>query len=102
MRDRLAKRDGMRALYRATFVRYGVRYTHTHLIRETVLLKDITTKDGYPLCDHVWMAESQPFRNLDLKAGERIQFVALTESYRRKTDGKTDYRLTTVTRLRKV
>lgn len=101
MRDRLAKLAGMRALYRAKFVRYGVRYKHDHTMTETVLLSEVTTLHGLLLCDHVWMSESAPFHRLELKPEDRIQFVATAEQYRRR-DGKQDYRLSTLTRLRKV
>ena len=71
-------------------------------MRETVLLKDITTIGGYHLTDHMWLSDSTLFRKFELKAGDTVQFVALAEEYRRKRTGELDYRLSTLTRLRKV
>lgn len=102
MRDRLAKRAGLRAMYRATFARYGVRYTFNHEIICTVLLRDVQTISGYLMTDHIWLSEDALFRKVGIAPGDKVQFVAGVEEYRRKRTNEMDYRLTRITRLRKV
>lgn len=83
MRETLGALDGQRLVVRATVRQFSRRIGWAFVRVPTILLVDITTTDGAPLCDHVWLDLGKRMWGLQLKRGERIEFAATVAPYRR-------------------
>ncbi len=110
MRTELAYRDGERATFCGTFERFGSKRGWMG-DEPTLLLKDIRTPDGTPICDHLWFNRTQQFAALDLAPGDVVQFDARVKAYEkgykeRRDDVyvpiETDYKLSHPTKVQKV
>jgi len=110
MRNALQQRDGERATFLGTFERMGTKRGWAG-DEPTVLLKDIRTPDGTPICDHLWCNRTKAFAALGLVPGDVIQFDARVKEYEKGYKGRRedvyvpieiDYKLSHPTKVRKV
>ncbi len=110
MRNALQQRDGERATFLGTFERMGTKRGWAG-DEPTVLLKDIRTPDGTPICDHLWFNRTKAFAALGLVPGDVIQFDARVKEYEKGYKGRRedvyvaieiDYKLSHPTKVRKV
>lgn len=110
MRKALQQRDGERATFLGTFERMGSKRGWMG-DEPTVLLKDIRTPAGEPICNHRWFSLTKAFASLNLTPGDVVQFDARVKEYAkgykgRRDDGyvpiERDYKLAHPTKVRKV
>ena len=111
MRQERERRDGERATFHGTFVRFGSKRGWVGDL-PTVLFQDIRTPTGEPICDHVWMNLTKGTAALDLQIGDVVQFDARVLEYEKGYKGRRDdvydapisidYKLSHPTRLVKV
>jgi hypothetical protein len=105
LKERLQERD----TFAATFERYG-RKSGGWAGKVTILLCDVTDAHGHVVADHLWMNETEEFRQLGvLQRGVRIRFDARVKRYvkgyrgeREGVEGKpveVDYKLSHPTRV---
>lgn len=80
MREELAKREGRRGAFTATFQRKGHRTNRWGTLL-TALLLDIRDEAGVLVADHAWFIWGQQMQSLQLKPGDRIRFVATVAPY---------------------
>ena len=104
-RKQLGKRINQRLTFVGRFNRLGTKRGYYEDV-ETVLLTDITTAKGKPICDHLWFNLTKGFMGLELKKGDRIQFDARVKEYtkgyfgrREEVESYTDYKLSHPTKL---
>jgi len=97
MRARLQTLNGKRSLFRATFVRFGARFTVPP--RRTLLLHNVTRR-GTILTDHLWLRDVSAFERLTLSEGDVVEFEATVAAYYKQKG--IDYQLSHVTGVRKV
>jgi len=110
MRKALQQRDGERATFLGTFERMGSQRGWMG-DEPTVLLRDIRTLSGEPLCDHLWFAFTKAVASLNLTPGDVVQFDARIKEYEKGYKGRRedvyvpverDYKLSHPTKVRKV
>jgi len=110
MRKALAQRDGERTTFLGTFERLGTKRGWVG-DQPTVLLKDIRTPDGTPICDHLWFNLTRQFASLNLTPGDVVQFDARVREYEKGYKGRRedvyvpieiDYKLSHPTKVSKV
>ncbi len=109
MRDELARREGMRTLYRATVARFGSKPSDVGPAVPTILLRDVTDCRGAVVTDHVWYTLGEPFTRLCLEEGDVVEFEARVIPYQKGYHGRDDhdsvrlwdYRLSYPARVRK-
>lgn len=80
MRDELAKRLGTRGPFSATFVRTGISNSDWGK-KVTMLFRDVRDEAGTQVTDHLWFLQGKQARELRLKPGERVNFVATVGRY---------------------
>jgi hypothetical protein len=109
MRKSLAKQDGERKTFRATFIRLGKKSNFKGYSEETILLKDVIDPETKQVVtDHVWFAFSTGFQKLMLKEGDMIEFDARVKAYKKGyinsrygiNNSKTDYKLSHPTKIK--
>lgn len=85
-RQELADKLWKRGSYIATFIQEGWRYGQDGLPERTVLLRDVQTPKGRPLCDHVWVVgpDALMILSLDLDRGDWLYFSATVVQYVKK------------------
>lgn len=103
MRKELAKHDGARGTFRATFSRYGTKPAYKGPPIQTALLTDVKFESGKTACDHLWMTVGKQWQELDPPLGSTIIFDARITQYTKGYKGhrddwdlppiETDYRL---------
>ena len=82
MRSQLAKRDGVRGTFRATFVRLGKKLNYRGQSEETLLLTAVSSVDeNRVVCDHVWFAFTKGFQEAKLTPGCLVEFDARIKEY---------------------
>lgn len=82
MRKELAKRDGLRKKFTATFSRTGKKTNFKGYSEDTLLLTDVKDAEtGEVISDHVWFTYSRTFEAANLKTGMRISFEARVKEY---------------------
>jgi hypothetical protein len=90
MREELKHRVGRRGAFTAMFSRTGVRKS-TWSVDVTVLLLDVRDEAGQLVADHLWFRRGSQIERLQLKAGDRIRFMATVGPYsKRNRDGDAD------------
>jgi hypothetical protein len=102
MRENLRDTEGHRAIYTATFQRFGQK-TWRGYVTITLLFVNIISESGAEVCDHLWFRSTKGFEKLNLQPGDRIQFRATSRPYTKGYRGcrdlddapalSTDYRL---------
>lgn len=82
MRKELAKRDGLRKAFTATFTRTGKKTNFKGYSEDTLLLTDVRDAEtGEAISDHVWFTYSRTFEAANLRPGMRISFEARVKEY---------------------
>lgn len=100
MREKLADIEGVRKVFRATFVRYGAKTGWKGRIERTILFRDVTDSDGNLLCDHVWVNNTKGFDIFLFSEGCIVEFTARITPYFRKKFYSFDFRLSHPTKIR--
>lgn len=103
MRKELAKRVGRRGRFSATFERTGVHKDQWGT-KVTMLFLDVRDEAGTVVADHIWFVQGKQSRELKLRKGERVKFLATVAPYRKRNPEREfddeasykvlDYRLT--------
>lgn len=111
MRKELAKNEGQRKKFLATFSHLGKKLNYHGHSEETILLKNIVdVETNAPLTDHVWFAFTKGFQEAGIRPGERIQFEARVKKYSKGyvnrrhqiNEKKIDYKLSHPTKIKRV
>lgn len=90
MREQFAIAEGQRGTFTATFKRFGSKSGFKWPIK-TILLVDVKDKSGKISADHLWFTCGKQFKALDLKEGDRIQFVGRITPYIKGYQGNRDF-----------
>lgn len=90
MRKELAKLEGTRATFRATFERFGTKSAYRGPPLRTALVLNVSTLSGRPVCDHLWFIVRKQLGALDLKPGDVIEFSAISKPYTKGYRGRRD------------
>lgn len=100
MREALAKLNGQRCAWTATFVRYGSKpgFDGRPPV-PTILLRDVKDVLGHVVTDHLWFTETVEMKACPLETSVEVAFVARVSPYE-KGSGETDYRLSHPTSFR--
>jgi len=111
MRKALAKEEGQRKKFTASFSRIGKRTNFKGHREETVLLLDVTdVETNHVVTDHAWFTFTKGFQQAAMNAGDRVEFEARIKKYNkgyvnRRYDinsTRTDYRLSNPTKIKVV
>jgi len=90
MRNKLAKRDGLRRRFQGCFVRFGAKSGYKGPVT-TVLLKDIVeVASGEVVADHLWFTMGKRFESLKLEPGDTVRFDARVTDYIKGYRGRQD------------
>jgi hypothetical protein len=106
-RDELKKINNARRVFRGTFSGFGRKKRAQELVW-TIILKNITDKDGNILTDHLWFNLNKEFDKLNLREGDRIEFSARVVEYvkgkrkRALVSSEKDYALDLIKGVRKL
>jgi len=84
MREELAKIEGRRRRFQATFERFGTRSFKNHVSKTILFLDVVDLVDKKPVTDHLWFPFGKTFEKLDLKQGDQVAFDARVSSYLKK------------------
>jgi hypothetical protein len=99
--------NNARRVFRGTFQ----GFSRKHMRQEfewTLILKNITDKDGNVLTDHLWFNLNKEFDKLNLKDGDRVEFSARVVEYVKgrknvsKKNKEIDYKLDLIKGIRKL
>lgn len=107
MREELKKLNQLRRMFTATIGRFGRRNVN-HLNKNivwTILLKNITDKDGNIIADHLWINLNKEFDKLNIREGDRIKFSAKIIEYYKKSNSlkkKKDYKIDKLLNIKKL
>ncbi len=110
MRQELAKREGVRGTFEATFVRFGSKRGYKGYPQTTLLLRDVKEAvSGKVVADHIWFTVGKRLERLPFGEGALVRFDARVTSYEKGYKGyredvydapiETDYRLSFPTRI---
>ncbi|MCI0751227.1 MAG: hypothetical protein L0Y35_05265 [Flammeovirgaceae bacterium] len=111
MRKELAKQEGARKKFRATFSRFGKKTSYTGYPEETILLKKITDiQTNLIMADHIWFTLTKGFEKISLTEGTVLEFEARVKEYSKGYVNKrygiarssTDFKLSHPTKIREV
>ena len=81
MRHNLQSLEGRRTTFTATFDRYGT-WRSNGIAGRTILLRDIRTRDGIRVAQHIWINYTAGFDAAgELARGERVRFTAKVKPY---------------------
>jgi hypothetical protein len=75
MREELARRDGFRGVFKATYERPGSRSSHGWTVH-TLLFVHVCDSHGNEVTDHIWFTKAEGWTRLQLARGDRAQFTA--------------------------
>ncbi len=108
MRRELAKQEGQRKRFRATFIRLGKKTNYQGYSEETILLnRVIDTETGNVVTDHLWFSFTKGFQDARIQEGDTIEFEARVKEYKKGyvnraygiNNRKQDYKLSHPTRI---
>lgn len=111
MRTVLAKQEGERKKFSATFSRLGKRTGFKGYSEETILLKDVRDfATNKIVTEHLWFVFTKGFQKVATTAGMKIEFEARVKEYTKgyvnsKTkinNQETDFRLSHPTKIKVV
>lgn len=106
MRDKLAKVEGLRTEWAATFCRYGSKPAFRGPPLKTVLLVEIKDAAGVQVADHIWLNFTNEFRELHLEPGEQVRFAARVAPYLKgygaPEDKALDFKLSRPSNIRRI
>jgi hypothetical protein len=109
MRRELAKREGQRKKFRATFSKLGKKINYKGYSEPTILLTDIIEcETNLKITEHAWFSYTQGFEDADMKEGDVIEFEARVKEYKKGyvnrrykiNEKKLDYKLSHPTKIR--
>lgn len=106
MRDKLARVEGSRASFVASFGRFGTKNGYQGRQVKTILLTDVKDTAGNDICDHIWFTLTKGFEALNLQPGERVAFDGRVKPYWKGYEGddqmqERDYKLSHPTHIRR-
>ena len=82
MRTALAKANGQRKRFQATFSRIGKKTNFKGYREETILLTNIKdVESGKVIADHLWFSFSKGFQEANIKEGMQLEFEARVKQY---------------------
>jgi hypothetical protein len=82
MRHRLAKEEGARKKFLATFSKIGKKVSYKGYSEDTILLTNIQDAvSGEKIADHVWFTYTKTFEKVHLMEGMVISFEARVRQY---------------------
>lgn len=111
MRKALAKEEGLRKKFRATFSRLGKKKNYHGYSEDTILLKDVVdVETGSIVADHVWFRFTKGFEGISFSEGVHIEFEARVKKYKKGyvnrqvgiNNSRTDFKLSHPTRIKTV
>ncbi len=116
MREALQERQGKRGRFSGTVKRFGTKPAYRGPAQVTLLLVDVRDEQGTEVTDHIWFVVRKQLKELNLQAGDKIEFTArvkpYTKGYRGSRDRydefddrpgvSTDYKLSHGTQFKKV
>lgn len=112
MREDFQKSAGQRGDFTATFERFGKKAGFKGYPVMTLLFKDVRDKSGKVSTEHIWFTMGKQFKELNLKPGDKIAFVARIVPYEKGYKGyhdtfaaplvELDYKLAFPTNVRKL
>jgi hypothetical protein len=107
MRNELKKLNNLRRVFSATVDRFGRRNIN-RLNKDvvwTIVLKNITDKDGNLITDHLWLNLTKEFDKLNIREGDRVEFSARVVEYYKSKHGSSsekDYKLDKLLSVKKI
>jgi hypothetical protein len=111
MRKVLAKKEGERKKFRATFSRIGKKINFKGYSEETILLKEIIdVETNECVADHVWFSYTKGFETITLSEGVHLEFDARVKGYKKGyvntkysiNNQKTDFKLSNPTKIKRL
>ena len=82
MRSKLAKDEGIRKKFEATFSRLGKKKNYHGYAEDTILLINVIDSDTRErVTDHVWFSFTRGFEKITLKEGVVVEFEARVKEY---------------------
>ena len=108
MRRELAKREGQRKKFRATFSKLGKKINYKGYSESTILLTNIIEWEAnIRITDHVWFSYTKGFEDAMMKEGDAIEFEARIKEYKKGyvnkrfkiNEQKVDYKLSHPTKI---
>jgi hypothetical protein len=82
MRKVLAKEEGSRKKFYATFSRLGKKVNYQGYREDTILLTKIIDAETHQImADHVWFSYTKGFEKIELTEGVDIEFEARVKAY---------------------
>jgi hypothetical protein len=82
MRKKLARDEGVRKKFTATFSRLGKKVNYSGYSEDTILLVDIRDAiSGEPVANHLWFSYTKSFEKVRLEPGAQLEFVARVKEY---------------------
>lgn len=94
-------------MFSATVDRFGRRNVNRHNkdVVWTIVLKNITDKDGNLITDHLWLNLTKEFDKLNVREGDRLEFSARVVEYYKNKHGSSsekDYKLEKLVGVKKL
>jgi hypothetical protein len=89
MRTKLKQIEGQRIKVFAEVDRFGKKPAYKGYPLDTICLINLKDEIGNEVCDHLWLIIGKQLKNLDLKIGDKISFIARSKEY---TKGYKGYR----------
>lgn len=87
MREELKARAGKRGRFSAKVEKFGAKSSYGYA-KQTMLVTDVRDESGNQVTDHLWFTVGKQIRELELKPGDRIEFVATVRPYRKGYRGR--------------
>jgi hypothetical protein len=82
MRRKLAKFEGVRKKFKATFSKLGKKVGYNGYSEETILLTNVIDAEmSRVIADHVWFSFTKGFENARLTIGNVVTFEARVKEY---------------------
>jgi hypothetical protein len=82
MRKELAKEEGTRKKFTATFSRFGKKTNFKGYSEDTLLLINVAdASTNQVVADHVWFSLTKGFESLPLTPGDVVEFEARVKEY---------------------
>lgn len=101
IRKRLAAINEVRATFRATFERTGLKHGRRKH-EKTLLFVCVLDVTGQMLTDHLWFNATRGFERLQLGPADKVQFDARVKRYLKGSPMSYDYKLSHPTKILKL
>jgi hypothetical protein len=89
-REELKSRAGKRGTFTATFSRFGTKKAYKGPPLKTALLVDVRNTLDELIADHLWFTVYKTLDQVGLEPGDRVQFKATPEAYKKGYRGRRD------------